>query len=85
METMAITEARDQLAEVVNEVRYNKSRILLNRHGKGLVAIVPVEDLELLEQLEDAIDLDVVRERLRNFNPKRDAVTLTELEKRLKK
>jgi prevent-host-death family protein len=82
---MAITEARDQLAEVVNEVRYSKKRIVLKRHGKGLVAMVPVEDLELLEQLEDAYDLSVVRERLTGLNLRRDTISLEELKKRLHK
>jgi prevent-host-death family protein len=52
-----VTEARDQLAEVVNRVRYQHERVVLTRHGKGLVALVPLADLELLERIEDWADL----------------------------
>lgn len=45
------TEARAQLSELINRVGFGKERIVLTRHGKPLVALVPAE---LLEKLEDA-------------------------------
>lgn len=44
------TEARAQLSELINRVGFGKERIVLTRHGKPLVALVPAE---LLEKLED--------------------------------
>src|SRR3954468_10045222 len=43
-------------SETVNQVAYGKERVLVTRHGKALVALVPVEDLELIEAMEDRID-----------------------------
>jgi len=34
---------------------------VLERHGKAVAALVSVEDLELLEDLEDRLDLEAVR------------------------
>jgi prevent-host-death family protein len=45
-----VTQARAELAELVNRVGYTGERILLTRHGKPLAALVPVEDLEALDR-----------------------------------
>ena len=62
MAQMAASAAREEFAEVLNRVAYGKERIVLHRHGKPLVAIIPVEDLQLLEHLieeeEDRIDVE---------------------------
>ena len=65
MTTLPISEARDQLADLGNRVALRGERILIERRGKRLCAIVPVEDLELLERLEDEIDLETIRDRRR--------------------
>jgi prevent-host-death family protein len=62
MAQMAASAAREEFAEVLNRVAYGKERIVLYRHGKPLVAMIPVEDLQLLERLieeeEDRIDVE---------------------------
>lgn len=62
---MTVTEMRDALAEALNRVAYGGERIVLERHGKRLAALVPVEDLELLEELEDRADVKAARKALR--------------------
>ena len=57
MTTVTTVKAREAFSEVVNRSAYGKERIVLTRRGKGVVAMVPMEDLELLEQLEDQIDI----------------------------
>jgi prevent-host-death family protein len=64
MEQVPITDARDDLADVVNRVAYRHERVMLTRRGRALAVVVPVEDAELLEQLEDAADLDAMRAAL---------------------
>ena len=59
-----ISEARGEFSETINRVAYRGERVVLTRHGRRVAAVVPVEDLELLEALEDAHDLDEVREAL---------------------
>jgi prevent-host-death family protein len=54
---MNIVDARDNLAEVVNRVAYAGERVILRRRSKNVVAIVSMEDLELLQAVEDRADL----------------------------
>ncbi len=58
MATISTVDIRKHLADVVNAARYNKERVVLTRHNKPVVAIVPIEDYELLEALEDRLDLE---------------------------
>ncbi|MEO7363730.1 MAG: type II toxin-antitoxin system prevent-host-death family antitoxin [Gemmatimonadaceae bacterium] len=58
------TKARERLAEVLNEVSVRGDRIILERHGKNVAAVISMEDLELLERLEDRYDLDLAKAAL---------------------
>ena len=64
MTTLPISEAREHLADLGNRVALRGERIVVERRGRDLFALVPVDDLELLERLEDEMDLDALRERL---------------------
>ena len=56
-DTMNSTDARERLADVLNRVAYAKDRVRITRRGKAVAAVVPIEDLELIERLEDEIDI----------------------------
>ncbi len=67
-----VSEARRELSEHINRVAFGNERIVLTRHGKGVVALVSVEDAEYLEQLErreDAEDMAILSERLKDTDP----------------
>lgn len=64
MSRFATGAARKDLAEILNKVAYGKERIVLQRRGKDVAALVPVEDLALLEELEDRLDLEEARRAL---------------------
>jgi prevent-host-death family protein len=57
MEPISTVEARERFADVVNRAAYGRERVILARRGKPLAAVVPIEDVELLERLEDEADL----------------------------
>jgi prevent-host-death family protein len=63
-EEFSFSDARSHLAEIANEVAYAGKRIVLTRKGKKLVAIISIEDLEILEAIENRIDLDDAKEAL---------------------
>jgi prevent-host-death family protein len=48
-----VTQARAELAELVNRVAYSGERVVLTRHGRPLAAIVSAADLELLQALSE--------------------------------
>jgi prevent-host-death family protein len=56
-----VTQARAELADLINRVVYGGERVLLTRHGKPLVALVSAADLRRLEEMPDAADEQVVR------------------------
>lgn len=64
MPRISTTEARRDFAAAINRAAYGKERLILHRRGKDLAAVIPVEDLALLEQLEDVIDVEEARAAL---------------------
>ncbi len=61
---IGVSEARESFAELVNRAAYGHERVLVARRGRPVAAIVPIEDVELLERLEDEFDLELAREAL---------------------
>jgi prevent-host-death family protein len=59
-----ISEAREQFATIINQVAFGGERVRLTRHGKAVAAVVPIEDVEFLEDLEDEIDIHLARAAL---------------------
>ncbi len=51
-------EARNKFSKFVNRVAFGKERMVLARQGEEVAALVPMEDLSLLKELEERIDLD---------------------------
>jgi prevent-host-death family protein len=44
-----VTQARDELADLINRVAYGHERIVLTRHSKPVACLVPPEDLARLQ------------------------------------
>ncbi len=65
MGKISIAEAREQLSTIINRAAFGKERVVLTRRGKELAAVVPLEDLELLEELEDRMDLEAAKAALK--------------------
>lgn len=78
MTTVTSEEVRDGLGELINRVKYRRERMRVTRRGKPVAALVPLEDLELLEQLlgalEDAEDSALARERLARYAETGEAI-----------
>jgi prevent-host-death family protein len=64
MTSLSVAKARGTLAETLNRVTYRGERVVIQKRGKPVAALVPVEDLRLLEQLEDRLDLEAARQAL---------------------
>ena len=57
MSRIAVIDARKDLADILNRAAYGKERVVLTRRGKDVAAIVPMDDLAILEAIEDHMDL----------------------------
>jgi prevent-host-death family protein len=49
-----VTQARAELAELVNRVAYSGERVTLTRHGKAVAGLVSAHDLQRLAELDEA-------------------------------
>jgi prevent-host-death family protein len=45
---VATTDVREKLADLVNAVAYGNARIVFQRHGRDVAALVSIEDLKQL-------------------------------------
>ena len=55
--TISTASARKNLAEIVNQVAYGVEPVILTRRGKEVAALVSIEELELLQQIENQLDI----------------------------
>jgi prevent-host-death family protein len=64
MTRLATSKAREMFSDILNRVAYAGERIVLQRRGKDLAAIIPLGDLNYLEELEDRLDVEAARTAL---------------------
>ena len=83
MKHISTLEARNHFAEGLNQTAYGKKRLILTRRGKDFAALVPIEDLKLLEEAEDLYDLKLALKAMKQADPKK-RVSLRALAKDLK-
>ncbi len=55
-----MTQARAELAELINRVVYGGEQVVVTRHGKLLVALVSAADLQRLEEPEVSADEQMI-------------------------
>jgi len=75
---VSISEIRDHLADALNRVAYGGERVILERRGKGVAAIVSLEDLQRLEELEDEADVKAAKKALKE----KGGITLAQYRKK---
>ena len=69
MTTLTAAKAQKSFTETLDRVSIGRERIIVKRDGKELAAIIPVEDLKLLERLLEEVEdrglaeLALLRER----------------------
>lgn len=62
---LTASEARQNFSDILNRAAFGRERVLVHRGKKPVAAIMPVEDYEFLEALEERIDIEEARKRLR--------------------
>lgn len=62
--TISMADARKHFADIVNKVAYGKEPIVLTRRGQEVAALVSIDELELLQQIEDHIDIEDAKKAL---------------------
>lgn len=82
MSSLNSSEARQHFPELINKAAYAKRRTIVTRRGKKVAAIVPIEDLEALEAIENKIDLEEARAALQDVK-KNGAISWEDLKSEL--
>lgn len=54
--TLSTAQLRQRLADTLNRAHYAQDRIVVERNGRPVAAIVSLDDLSALEALEDEAD-----------------------------
>ena len=80
---MKFTEARQQLSRVVNRVARHETRILLEKSGVPVAAIVSADDLRRLDQIE--MRRQELHEAMTRFSNAFADVPLDELEREVER
>ena len=62
---ISASKVRQNFSDILNRVAYRGERIVLRRRGKDLVAVVPLQDLEFMDELEERLDLEAAQKALR--------------------
>ena len=75
---MSVQEAREGFADALNRVAYGHDRVLIQRRGKPVAALIPVSDLNALEALEDRLALEAHQHSIAESKgrPVKDALDL---------
>jgi prevent-host-death family protein len=55
---ISAADARKKFANIINRVAYGKESFVLTRRGEPLAAIVSIDDLKLLQEIEEQMDID---------------------------
>ncbi|RLB93815.1 MAG: type II toxin-antitoxin system Phd/YefM family antitoxin [Deltaproteobacteria bacterium] len=61
---ISTADARKNFADIVNKVAYGNEPIVLTRRGQDVAALVSIDELELLQQIEDHIDIEDAKQAL---------------------
>jgi len=64
-DSVSIVNVPSDLADALSRVAKSGERFVLKRHGKRMAALVPVDELEFLERLEDEADIKAARKALK--------------------
>ena len=65
---LTTVEARDNFAELIDRAALSAERIVITRHGEPMAALVSLDDLELVEEIERRLER---RARRRGVAPTR--------------
>ncbi len=62
--TISTADARKHFADLVNKVAYGNEPVILTRRGQEIAALVSMDELKLLQQIEDFIDIEDAKKAL---------------------
>ena len=80
---LAASDVRKDLSTALNRVAFGGERIVLQRRGKDIAAVVSIEDLAVIEELEDRRDVEAAKKALASPKNRKPIPWATARKKRL--
>lgn len=80
--TISAQDAKKEFSELINRVSHYKEHIIITRRSKEIVALIPIEDLLLIEESQNKTDLQEAVESLKQARSG-DLISLQQLKKEL--
>jgi prevent-host-death family protein len=74
---VTVADLRQNLSEYLDHVKYNGERILITKRGRDVAVIVPVQDLQVLQFIED-LDIETEVHRAQHSLKGRPAVRVAD-------
>ena len=79
-----VSRARNEFPDMVNRAAYAKESTIVSRRGKDLAAVIPIEDLRLLERLrEEEQDRQDIEDARRSLAEPGENLSSAQLRKKL--
>jgi prevent-host-death family protein len=84
MTTVTATQLKNRIGETLDDVQFRGERVILERKGKPAAAVIPIADLEWLQELEDRLDAADIERVLADPNEEWTPIedVLAEIERR---
>jgi len=80
MITINVSEMRASIGDMISKVAYGGERLLLRKGKRDMAAVVPLEDLKRLEELDQESDLAAYRKAKKRYKASgRKSVPLDDL------
>ena len=76
------TDAKKQLTQILARTARTMRRVMVTSRGKDVAAVVPIEAVQLLEEIEDRLDPDEARVALASTK-REDTVTWKKIKRDL--
>jgi prevent-host-death family protein len=73
--------ARAEFADIISRAEYAGEQTIIHRRNRAVAAVVPIEDLKLIERMENAID---IAEANKAMKEKGENVSWEQIKKELK-
>jgi prevent-host-death family protein len=84
MARLNVSEARSGFSDIVNSAAYGGKRTVISRHGTEVAAVIPIEDLRLLERfVESEIDRQDIAAARSSMPDPGDNISLEDLKQEL--
>lgn len=82
MHSVSAKQVRHDFTNISCDVAFKKERYVVTKNGHDFMAMVPLEDLELIRAIEDRIDNEAA-EKSEKYIEKHGTISWNEMERRL--